>query len=114
MQEPRAKPFDIALHNRYQEAIDGLDAPIPETSIPRQRLVSRRMPPPPPTVWQRAKAWLSAALCVWFPTVVAAIFLCGFATDQYVSEAKFVVCGASGSQLILLSGMLSISGISRA
>ena len=94
--------------------MDGLNAPVSEISIPRQRFVSRRMAPLPPTLWQRTKAWLPAALCVGLPTVLATVFLFGFAADQYVSEAKFVVRGAAGGQPSLLSGLLSTSGLSRA
>lgn len=94
--------------------MDGLNAPVSEISIPRQRFVSRRMAPPPPSWWQRTKAWIPVVLCVGLPTVVATVFLFFFAADQYVSEAKFVVRGTSGSQPSLLSGLLQSSGFSRA
>ena len=94
--------------------MDGSNAPVSEISIPRQRFVSRRMAPPPPSRWQRAKSWLPSILCVGLPTFGAAIFLFGFAANQYVSEAKFVVRGAQGSSPSLLSGLLQSTGMSRA
>jgi capsular polysaccharide transport system permease protein len=51
---------------------------------------------------------------VVLPTVVAGGYLYGVASDQYVSEARFVVRGPSQQSPGVLSGLLQTAGVSRA
>lgn len=52
-------------------------------------------------------------LLVVLPTIFFAIYLYGFASDQYVSEAKFVVRGPTQQSASGLSGLLASAGMSR-
>ena len=94
--------------------MDGLNAPLSDIDSTSRRFVSRRMAPLPPSRFQRLLKWLPVSVFVFLPTLLAGVYVFCFAADQYVSEAKFVVRGAAGTQPSLLSGLLQTAGVSRA
>ncbi len=53
-------------------------------------------------------------LCVLVPTAIVTVYFFGFASDQYVSEAKFVVRGESMQTPGALSTLLQSTGMSHA
>ncbi|MGI4747327.1 MAG: hypothetical protein ACRYFY_14995 [Janthinobacterium lividum] len=60
----------------------------------------------------RVKPWLPFLIFVMLPTLVAAIYFLGFASPQYVSEAKFVVRGQANAPTGMLSSLLMPGGSS--
>lgn len=94
--------------------MDGLNAQVSHAEPQFQRFVPRRAPPPRPSLWTRLRRRLPLVLFVVLPTVGAGTYLFGFAADQYVSEAKFVVRGASSPPSGVLSSLLQGAGVSRA
>ena len=94
--------------------MDGLNAPLSQVEPHIQRFVPRRAPPPPPSLWSRLRRRLPLWLFVLIPTMLAAVYEFGFAAEQYVSEAKFVVRGAAAPSAGVLSSLLQGAGVSRA
>lgn len=98
--------------------MDGLNAPVAhpvshaEPLI--QRFAPRRSPPKRPSLWARLRRRVPLMLFVILPTLAAAVYIFGFAADQYVSEAKFVVRGASQPGGSVLGSLLQGVGVSRA
>ena len=58
------------------------------------------------------KLWF--ALIVLLPTLISACYMFGFAADQYISEARFVVRGPASQTASVLSGILQSTGLSHA
>lgn len=58
----------------------------------------------------RVRSWLPFLIFVVLPTLVAAIYFLGFASPQYVSEAKFVVRGQTSAPPGMLSSLLMAGG----
>ena len=58
------------------------------------------------------KLWF--ALIVLLPTLISACYMFGFAADQYISEARFVVRGPASQTASVLSGILQSTGMSHA
>ena len=90
--------------------MDGLDITATRTSSNRAGY-SQTLPP------RRLRSRLARhAKAIWFfivvvlPTIAAATYLIGFAADQYVSEARFVVRGTSSQSPGILSGLLQTAG----
>ena len=94
--------------------MDGLNAPLSHVEPHIQRFVPRRAPPPPPSLWSRLRRRLPLWLFVLIPTMLAAVYEFGFAAEQYVSEAKFVVRGAAAPSAGVLTSLLQGAGVSRA
>ena len=94
--------------------MDGLNAPLSHVEPHIQRFVPRRAPPPPPSLWSRLRRRLPLWLFVLVPTMLAAVYEFGFAAEQYVSEAKFVVRGAAAPSAGVLTSLLQGAGVSRA
>ncbi len=86
--------------------MDALDHKLPQ--------VSRRGNPYAPV---RRRSW---ARYFWFflvvivPTVVTAGYMFGYAADQYVSEARFVVRGPASQSVGMLTGLLQSTGLTHA
>ncbi len=91
--------------------MDGLDVAIAADS---QRRSSYSHRPTRPAPRRRLRRHLPFFLVVILPTLVTAYYLYGMATDQYVSEARFVVRGPSQQAPGMLSGLLESAGVSRA
>jgi capsular polysaccharide transport system permease protein len=94
--------------------MDGLDITIADTP---SKLAGYRISTPnrPLRSWfRRHVRMLSFLIIVVFPTLMAATYFFGFATDQYVSEAKFVVRGPTAQPSGMLSSLLQTAGASRA
>jgi capsular polysaccharide transport system permease protein len=94
--------------------MDGLNAPASHVEPQFQRFTSRRAPPPRPSIWSRLRRRMPLWLFVIVPTLLATVYEFGFAAEQYVSEAKFVVRGAAGPSPGVLSSLLQGAGVSRA
>ena len=94
--------------------MDGLNAQVSHAEPQFQRFMPRRAPPPRPSFWTRLRRRLPFWLFVVLPTVGAGVYLFGFAANQYVSEAKFVVRGAASPPSGVLSSLLQGAGVSRA
>jgi capsular polysaccharide transport system permease protein len=91
--------------------MDGLEvAPVAAS----QRLSKFSSRPTQPTQKRRLRRFAPFFSLVILPTLVAAGYLYGVATHQYVSEARFVVRGPSQQAPGLLSGLLQSAGVSRA
>ena len=94
--------------------MDGLDLTIAQASA---NLAGYRNGPPR----RRRQSWLrrhvrlaSFLLVVALPTAATTAYLTGFAADQYVSEAKFVVRGPTSQAPGMLTSLLQTAGMSRA
>ena len=94
--------------------MDGLDIAVGQASPqvsgyrnlqPRRPLQSRV---------KRHGKMLSLLLFVMLPTALVATYYIGFAADQYVSEAKFVVRGPATQSPGMISSLLQTAGVSRA
>ena len=88
--------------------MDGLDIAINS----RPRLLSGASSPSP--LRRRARRFAPFGVAVILPTIITAIYLYGFAADQYVSEARFVVRGPNQQTPNALSSILQTAGVSRA
>jgi capsular polysaccharide transport system permease protein len=92
--------------------MDGLEVTIADGS---QRLFGPATRPTPPRAPKRRLGrYLPFFLLVVLPTLITAGYLYGFATDQYVSEARFVVRGPTQQAPGALSSLLQSAGVSRA
>ena len=99
----------------YKKGMDGLNAQVSQVENHIPRFASRRMAPQKPRLRTQIAKRIPLALFVILPTILAGIYLFGFCSYQYVSEAKFVVRGASGGPSPgVLSSLLQGVGISRA
>jgi capsular polysaccharide transport system permease protein len=94
--------------------MDGLDITIAEpptrlagykSNLPRRPLRSRL---------RRNARLICFLFAVGLPTLVVATYLVAFASDQYVSEAKFVVRGPAAQSPGMLGSILQTAGMSRA
>ncbi len=94
--------------------MDGLNAQVSHAEPQLRRFQPRRAPPPRPSFWSRVRRRLPLFLFVVAPTVGAGVYEFGFAANQYVSEAKFVVRGAASQSPSMLSSLLQGAGVSRA
>ncbi len=105
----------ISLHcTPYRNGMDGLNAPVSHVEPQFQRFTPRRAPPPRPSRWSRLRRRIPLWLFVVVPTLLATVYEFGFASEQYVSEAKFVVRGAASPSSGVLSSLLQGAGVSRA
>jgi capsular polysaccharide transport system permease protein len=86
--------------------MDGLQLPIGETES-RYRRSARPPAPNRKSLSGRLRRRLPLLLTVILPTILASIYYFVFAADQYVSEARFVVRGASTMQPGVLSTLLA-------
>ncbi len=91
--------------------MDGLDVAIAADSHRRTSYSHR---PTRPAPRRRLRRHLPFFLLVILPTAIAGGYLYGVATDQYMSEARFVVRGPSQQSPGMLSGLLESAGVSRA
>jgi len=94
--------------------MDGLNAQVSHAEPQLRRFQTHRAPPPRPSFWSRLRRRLPLFLFVVAPTIGAGVYEFGFAANQYVSEAKFVVRGAAAQSPSMLSGLLQGAGVSRA
>lgn len=63
----------------------------------------------------RLRRWLPFFLCVMLPTLLGAIYYAAIASDQYVSEAQFIVRSPGHSSNVNpLSSLLQSTGVGRA
>ena len=94
--------------------MDGLD--IAASRATANRAGYRHSPPP---VRLRSRIGRNSR-AIWFfflvvlPTAASAVYLFGYAADQYVSEARFVVRGQPTQSPGMLSSLLQGAGVSRA
>jgi capsular polysaccharide transport system permease protein len=88
--------------------MDGLDIAVKPIS---QRLsgAHTRLP-----LKRRLSRYLPFGLVVIVPALIAAIYLFAIASDQYVSEARFVVRGPNQQSPNAFSSLLQTAGVSRA
>lgn len=93
--------------------MDGLDV-ILSASDRRQGVSARTSRLGQPAPKRRLRRFIPFFLVVVLPTLVATGYLFGVATDQYVSEARFVVRGAAQQGPGLLSSFLQSTGVTRA
>ena len=94
--------------------MDGIDvtSPDPATRATRYRVELPRQRQPS---WlQRHVKLVTFIIFVLLPTAVVAGYFFAFASDQYVSEAKFVVRGESAPSQGALSSLLQSTGMSHA
>ena len=94
--------------------MDGLNAQVSHVEPQIRRFQPRRAPPPRPSFWSRVRRRLPLLLFVVAPTIGATVYEFGFAANQYVSEAKFVVRGAASQSPSMLTSLLQGAGVSRA
>lgn len=94
--------------------MDGINAQVSHAEPQLRRFQPRRAPPPRPSLWSRVRRRLPLFLFVVVPTIGAGIYEFGFAANQYVSEAKFVVRGAATQSPSMLTSLLQGAGVSRA
>ena len=91
--------------------MDGLDLKLPGTSskpsgyhgLPRRRSTLRRI-----------QSKVPFFLVVILPTLLAGVYLFGFASYQYVSEARFVVRGPATQSPGMMGALLQSAGVTRA
>jgi capsular polysaccharide transport system permease protein len=88
--------------------MDGLAIAV-KTSSHRHSSVGMRAP-----LRRRLRNFAPFGLVVVLPVIIAATYLFGFAADQYVSEARFVVRGPNQQAPNPLSSLLQTAGASRA
>ncbi len=94
--------------------MDGIDVTSadPATRSTRYRVELPRQKRPS---WlQRHVKLVTFAIFVMIPTVAVSIYYVGFASDQYVSEAKFVVRGQAAQSQGALSSLLQSTGMTHA
>ncbi|MGI4952456.1 MAG: hypothetical protein ACRYGM_11665 [Janthinobacterium lividum] len=91
--------------------MDGLDLKLAGTSTTPG---SYRGLPPKRSMLRRLAGKVPFILVVIAPTVIAGVYLFGFASYQYVSEAKFVVRGPATQSPGMFSNLLQTAGVSRA
>ncbi len=95
--------------------MDGYHLPSSET-MSRSRAIYRGLDIAlPPRRLRALKRWLPFLICVMLPTLLGGVYYLGFASDQYISEARFVVRspGHSAGGGSMLSSLLQGSGVSR-
>lgn len=94
--------------------MDGLDITITEApaGLPGYRSTSPRQPRK--AYFRRRGRLISFVLVVAIPTILTSVYYLAFATDQYVSEAKFVVRGPASQSPGMLNSLLQTAGMSRA
>ncbi len=91
--------------------MDGIDVTTPDSATRSTRyrleLPSRKRPS-----WLKRHAKLvSFTLFVLIPTLIVSIYYFAFASDQYVSEAKFVVRGPAAQSQSMVSSLLQSTGM---
>src|ERR1700728_1303618 len=91
--------------------MDGLEVAPAAAS---QRLSKFSSRPTQPAQKRHLRRFAPFFSLVILPTLVAAGYLYGVATHQYVSEARFVVRGPSQQAPGVLSGLLQSAGVARA
>ena len=87
--------------------MDALDLKLPQT-------VSRRRNPYAPMRKRSWARWIWFLLVVVLPTACATVYMVGYAADQYVSEARFVVRGQASQSSGMLNGLLASTGLTHA
>jgi capsular polysaccharide transport system permease protein len=88
--------------------MDGLDIAV-KTSSQRRLGAGMRAP-----LKRRLARFAPFGLVVILPAIIAGIYLFAIASDQYVSEARFVVRGPNQQAPNALSSILQTAGVSRA
>ncbi len=94
--------------------MDGLDITVSE---PPARLAGYSGTPPRRPLrsrFKRSMRLICFLLVVGLPTLLATVYLVVFASDQYVSEAKFVVRGLTAQSPGVLGSLLQTAGVSHA
>lgn len=76
--------------------------------------VSRQSNPYAPVKNRDWTRWVWFAFVVLLPTLLSSVYMFGFAADQYVSEARFIVRGPASQSAGMLSGILQSTGLSHA
>ena len=94
--------------------MDGLDISIADAPTRASGYQSQQRRRPRRFRLRRHARLLSFLLLVATPTVLAGTYLFGYASFQYVSEAKFVVRGPTAQAPGMLSSLLQTAGLSRA
>ena len=94
--------------------MDGIDLSVPEATTPADRYRVTLPRPRRPSWLRRHVRMVCFILFVLAPTAAVATYYIGFATDQYASEAKFVVRGQSAQSPGVLSTLLESTGMGRA
>ena len=94
--------------------MDGIDVTSPDPATRATRYRGELPRNKRPSWVRRHLRLVSLLLFVVAPTAVVAVYFFGFASDQYVSEAKFVVRGASVQSQGALSTLLQTTGMSHA
>jgi capsular polysaccharide transport system permease protein len=94
--------------------MDGLNIPVSEADGRFERFDRHRRPLQRPSAWRRTMRYLPIMLVVVLPTLLATIYYFCIATEQYVSEARFVVRGPEQSQPSMISSVLQGVGMGRA
>ena len=93
--------------------MDGLDVTVIGSSTRTLGYSGRERLSRPPVPKRRLSRFLPLFLLVLLPTIATGVYLYGFASDQYVSEAKFVVRGPTQAASAGISGLLQSAGMSR-
>jgi capsular polysaccharide transport system permease protein len=78
--------------------MDGLQLPADDTGSKYGRRYRSSSPSRRPSFAPRLRRQFPLFFCVLLPTILAGIYYFGFAANQYVSEARFVVRGANALQ----------------
>lgn len=94
--------------------MDGLDVSASTQTSRRMGLAGRQGRLSHPAPRRRTGPLLPFLLLVVLPTFVAAGYMYGYAADQYVSEARFVVRGPAQPAQGALASILQSTGVSRA
>ncbi len=94
--------------------MDGLDLTIGDAAANLTGYRIKPKAPQGPSRWQYFSRRLPFIIFVIAPTLVVATYYVFFATDQFVSEAKFVVRGPAATPPGMLSGLLQTAGVGHA
>ena len=94
--------------------MDGIDVTSPDPATLTTRYHVEMPRHKRPSWLQRHLKLISFIICVLAPTAIVTVYFFGFASDQYVSEAKFVVRGQSAQSQGALSSLLQSTGMTHA
>ena len=94
--------------------MDGLDVAIVDGSQRLSNVTGRTHLGKRPGPKRRLRRSFPFTLLVLLPTLVSAIYLYAFASDQFVSEAQFIIRGPTQQSPGMLSSLLQTAGVSRA
>jgi capsular polysaccharide transport system permease protein len=93
--------------------MDGLSVSEADGIAGRQSYPRQRFAAPPPPLRRSIRRFLPFFLVVVLPTVIGATYYYGFAADQYVSEARFVVRGPAQQTSTGLANILQTAAGTR-